>query len=149
MIAVTNLAESVRRGLRPTLLGATAGASVSSVASLLMDRGVVGGELVTFVIFAVTPQVVVATTRAAGGLFGSIFVAGLLAGAIGGAVLGWIDYTPCTERSQLPPDFVCGDRVAAARISAGLFAIFNGIVAALSARFWSGGMSQGQDKSTA
>jgi hypothetical protein len=146
VIAATNLAQAVRHGLRPTLLGAAAGASVSSVAVVLMDRGVIGGGLVTFVVLAVTPQVVVATSRAAGGLYGSIFFAGLLAGAIGGAVLGWIDYTPCTGRSQLPPDFVCGDRVEAARLSAGLFGGFGAISAALSARLWSRGPSERNDE---
>jgi hypothetical protein len=111
-----------------------------------MDRGVIGGELATLVVLAITPQVVVATSRAAGGLYGSIFFAGLLAGAIGGAVLGWIDYLPCTGRSQLPPDFECPDRVEAARLSAGLFGTLGAIVAALSGRLWSSRPSEGDDE---
>jgi hypothetical protein len=146
VIAATNLAKAVRDGLRPTLLGAAAGAFVSSFAAVLMDRGVIGGEVVTLVVLAVTPQVVVAMSRAAGGLYGSMFFAGLLAGAIGGAVLGWIDYHPCTERSQLPPGFVCGDRVDAARVSAGLFGTLGAIVAALSGQLWSRGPSKGDDE---
>lgn len=132
--SATNLSKALRGGVRSTVLGTTVGAALTGASAGLLALDVIDGTVVTIIALTITPLAAVGTSRAAGGHYGSCVVAAVLAGVVGGALLGWLDYTPC-DPSHLPADFVCGNRLDAARAGAELFGLLNGIVGAFSARW--------------